>query len=82
MRKSFGKKHTYLGMEVEFCDDGSVKLSQVDYIKEAIADFCEELGRKAPNPASKTVFNVNPALRSSRNKNDKTSIPSYKNYYG
>ena len=45
-------------MEVEFCDDGSVKLSQVDYIKEAIADFGEDLGQKAPNPASKTMFNV------------------------
>lgn len=61
MRKSFGKKHTYLGMEVEFCDDGSLKLSQIDYIKEAIEDFGEDLGRKAPNPAGKNCFKVDPS---------------------
>ena len=26
MRKSLGKKHDYLGMEIELCDDGSVKM--------------------------------------------------------
>ena len=42
MRKSFGKKHNYLGMQVEFLDDGSVKLSVPDHIQETIDDFGEE----------------------------------------
>ena len=60
MRKSFGKKHTYLGMQVELRDDGSVHFTMPDHIKEAIDAFGEELGRTAPNPASKGIFNVNP----------------------
>ncbi|CAJ1967521.1 unnamed protein product [Cylindrotheca closterium] len=60
MRKSFRKKHTYLGMEVEFCDDGSMRLSVPDHIKECMEDFGEDLGRSAANPASKKVFHVDP----------------------
>eukprot|EP00957_Ditylum_brightwellii_P183932 14010273-Ditylum_brightwellii.AAC.1 len=36
MRKSFGKKHDYLGMEVELCDDGSVKMWIRHHIREGI----------------------------------------------
>ena len=60
MRKSFGKKHNYLGMEVEFLDDGSVQFMVPDHIKEAIEDFGEDLGRTAPNPANKNIFKVDP----------------------
>lgn len=45
MRKSFGKKHSYLGTEFEFCDGGSVKCTMPDHIQDAIDDFGENLGR-------------------------------------
>jgi len=60
MRKTFGKKHSYLGMDVEFCDDGSVRFLMTDHIKEALDDFEEDLGRKVPNPATKNCFDVDP----------------------
>jgi hypothetical protein len=60
MRKSFGRKHKYLGLEIEFCEDGSVNFLAADHIKEVIEDFGEDLGRVANNPASKAIFNVDP----------------------
>ena len=39
MRKSFGKKHDYLGMEIEFCDDGSVNMWARAHMHKAIEDF-------------------------------------------
>ena len=60
MRKSFGKKHNYLGMEVEFNDDGSVSFKVPDHIQETIDDFGEDLGSAANNPANKKIFIINP----------------------
>src|SRR5210317_2066024 len=60
MRKTFGKKHSYLGMDVEFFDGGSVHFLMADHIQEAIDDFPEDLGRAVPNPAAKGCFDVDP----------------------
>ena len=59
MRKSLRKNHNYLGMEIGFCDDGSVNMWARAHIREAIEDFGEVLGQKAPNPAGKRIFNTN-----------------------
>ena len=56
MQKSFGKKHNYIGMEVEFLDDRFVSLKVLDHIQETIDDFEEDLGRVANNPTNKQIF--------------------------
>ena len=52
-----GKKHVYLGMTVEFHDDGSVTLDMRDYISNMINDFPMDLtGKKASSPGSGHLF--------------------------
>ena len=36
MKKSLGNKHSYLGMDVEFCKDGSVKILMQSHLEDAI----------------------------------------------
>jgi hypothetical protein len=47
-----GKKHTFLGMDIEFCNDGSVKIGTKEYINEAIKDFDEDVSKNVSSPAN------------------------------
>jgi hypothetical protein len=38
-----GKEHVFLGMNITFNDDGTASVTMKDYLKEAIADFGEDL---------------------------------------
>ena len=58
MRRSFQKKHDYLGIEIEFYSDGSGNMWAQDHIRKTIKDFGEALGRKAPNPEGKQIFSI------------------------
>ena len=60
MKKSLGKKHTYLGMDVEFCEDGTVKILMKDHLMEAIQAFAEDLGVIPTTPAAASCFEVDP----------------------
>ena len=40
-----GKKHTFVGMDIEFLENGKVKITLEDYIKECINDFNHFLAR-------------------------------------
>ena len=54
-----GKLHTYLGMDLDFCIQGQVKILMFDYIKEAIEE-ADKIVRKGyrPTPAIKDLFTV------------------------
>jgi hypothetical protein len=53
-----GKEHVFLGMDISFHDDGTVKVIMKDDIKEAIEDFDDEVTRTAATPARKTLFEI------------------------
>ena len=47
-----GRKHTFLGMSIEFCKNGSVKIGMREHIKEAIDVFGEDVSTKVSSPAN------------------------------
>ena len=53
-----GKKHTFLGIDIELKNYGTVKLSMDDYITECIETFGEKMGKCPPTPASGKLFEV------------------------
>jgi hypothetical protein len=53
-----GKEHVFLGMHIKFHDDGTVSIKMKDYIKEAIADFGEDITRSAATPATRKLFEI------------------------
>ena len=36
-----GRKHDYLGVDMEFCDDGALEVSMFKYLKNVIDEFPE-----------------------------------------
>ena len=59
MSTNFGKKHTYVGMEFEYNDDGIVTIGMENYIADALEEFPETLGKTVSTPASAYLFEVN-----------------------
>jgi hypothetical protein len=53
-----GKKHVFLGMDIEFNDNGTFTTTMIDYIKEAIEDFGEDVSSSATTPAGKSLYTV------------------------
>ncbi len=53
-----GKNHVFLGMNIDFHDDGTVSIKMKDYIKEAIADFGEDVTQEAVTPAKRELFDI------------------------
>jgi hypothetical protein len=67
-----GKKHTFLGMDIEFLDNGKLKILMKGYIEEGIDDFGEDVSRPAASPASKGLFDIDQnSPRLSPEKSDK-----------
>ena len=54
-----GKSHTFVGMNFELKDDGSLHIWTKEYIREALADLRESVENMSPTPASKSLFNIN-----------------------
>lgn len=54
-----GKNHVYVGMNITYNDDKSVKIAMKEYIQEAIDEFGEEITSTANSPASLHLFEVN-----------------------
>lgn len=46
-----GKKHVFLGMEIELNDDGTVTLDMSEYVNEAIEDFLDDINHEATTPS-------------------------------
>ena len=55
---SRGKKHRFLGMDIEFLADGKLSLFMKDYIEESIDLFGEKISTKVSSPAKKGLQNV------------------------
>ena len=51
-----GKKHDYLGVDMEFCDDGTLEVSMIKYLKNVIAEFPELIKGRAATPAHDKLF--------------------------
>merc|ERR1711939_953894 len=60
MKKSYGKKHQYLGMDIDFSNKGEVQISMVPYIQDALEVFGEDCSAPAKTPATKKLLNVRP----------------------
>ena len=46
-----GKHHLFLGMDIVFKGDGNLSIGMGEYVKEAIAEFGEDISRPAVTPA-------------------------------
>ena len=51
-----GKKHDYLGVDMEFCDDGALEVSVINYLKNAINEFPELIKGRAVTLAHDKLF--------------------------
>jgi len=51
-----GKKHNYFGVDMEFCDDGTLEVLMIDYLKNVINDFPELIKGKVATPAHDKLF--------------------------
>jgi hypothetical protein len=60
MRVSRGKKHDYLGMDLDYSVLGEVKVTMVDYLKRVITEFPEEITGTASSPATERLFMIRP----------------------
>jgi len=65
LEKKFGKftitrgnKHTFLGMNMHFLDDGRVSVEMKDQILEALDMFGEEVDMRVTSPAPRHLFDV------------------------
>ena len=56
-----GNKHVYVGMDIEYTQNGEAKICMKDYINEAIEAFPEDCTKLAKTPAGPHLFEVNNA---------------------
>jgi hypothetical protein len=55
---SRGKKHTYLGMQLEYTEDGECKVGMIPYTKEIISSFPEVIVKTSTTSAADHLFRV------------------------
>jgi hypothetical protein len=63
-----GTVHDYLGMRIEYSNDGKVKITMDDYVEAMLSDLPRDMDGTATSPASNHLFMVNttnPTLLSS-----------------
>jgi hypothetical protein len=60
MSVSRGKKHDYLGMDLDYSVPGEVKVTMAYYLKRVITEFPEEITGTASIPAAERLFTVRP----------------------
>ncbi len=53
-----GKRHDYLGVDMEFCDDGALEISMFKYLQNVIDEFPEMIEGKAAMPAHEKLFEI------------------------
>jgi hypothetical protein len=53
-----GKEHVFLGMNIDFHENGTASIKMKEYIREAIQDFGEEITKTATSPAQKNLFEI------------------------
>ena len=58
IRITRGLKHDYLGIDLEFTEDRTVKVSMVNFLKKVIEEFPEVIKGSASSPAMERLFDV------------------------
>jgi hypothetical protein len=53
-----GRKHDYLGVDMEFKEDRTLDVSMVAYLKNVVLDFPELITGKAETPAADHLFTI------------------------
>ncbi len=53
-----GKKHVFLGMDIDYLENGTARIGMVEYLKEAIVEFGEPVPRSATSPAKRDLFEI------------------------
>ena len=53
-----GNKHNYLGAGLEFMEDGQLNVSMVNYLKNVIKAFPEQIEGRAVTPTGERLFDV------------------------
>ncbi len=53
-----GRKHDYLGVDMEFMDDGLLEVSMFKYLRNVIEEFPEKITGRAATPAAGHLFDV------------------------
>ncbi len=53
-----GHKHDYLGVDMEFNDDGTLEVSMITYMKNVISKFPEVIMGKLATPAADHLFTI------------------------
>ena len=54
-----GNKHTYLGMNMDFTERGTVKVSMTGYIDETVYELPEYFTTPVVSPAAEHIFKIN-----------------------
>jgi hypothetical protein len=60
MRVSRGKKHAYLGMDLDYSNDEEVKITMINYLKGILENFPEAIVKRAATPAADHIFTIRP----------------------
>ena len=58
-----GKVHEYLGIKLDYCNEGKVKIDMTDYLKKILNDLPSKYQGRAITPAAKHLFEVNNTTR-------------------
>jgi hypothetical protein len=58
MTVNWGKIHDYLGMDLDYTEDGVFGVYMIKYLHKIFNDFHEELGKSASSPAADYLFKV------------------------
>ena len=58
LTRTTGKKHTFLGMDIELIGDRKVAITTPQHIEEVLDDFPETLKGNVVNPANSKLFEI------------------------
>ena len=53
-----GKRHVYLGMTLDYSTPGEVKVDMIDYVKEMLEEFPQDLNGKSATVANEKLFDT------------------------
>jgi hypothetical protein len=53
-----GRKHVYLGVDMEFNKDGTLDVSMFNYLANVIRDFPEVISGRATTPVADYLFSI------------------------
>ena len=59
-----GRRHTFVGMDIEFKDDGTVYLTMNEYIKECVDTYRDQIKHVVATPAKGTLFDEDVGIAS------------------